>query len=149
MRRDRKHRSRPETLRALAEAPVYLFADREREDVLGRIPLPEVGLAATAFFAKRFGWDRRRGERTCAVDAAARLGVRSLAGVSRGERLAWERWGPLVLMLRGVERWPVADRRALAAVVRAKGGRRESDYLRRFDAHARLRRAMLALARSG
>ena len=149
MRRDRTHRSSPAILRELAESPVYLFTDREREDVLGRIPLPEVGLAATAFLAHRFGYDRRRGERTCAVEAAARLGVRSLAGVQRGERLAWERWGPLVLLLRGVERWPVADRRALAAVVRAKGGRRESDYLRRFDAHARLRRALLAVARRG
>lgn len=149
MRRDRGHRSSPVTLRALAESPIYLFAGRVREDVLGVLPLPNVGLAATAYLAERFGYDRRRAERECAKEAAARLGVRSLVGVSRGERLAWERWGPVVLMLRGLERWPAADRRALAAVVRAKGGRRESDYLRRFDAHARLRRALQALVEAG
>ena len=54
-----------------------------------------------------------------------------------------------MLMLDGVERWPPADRRAFAAAVRAKGGRRESDYLRRFDAHTRLRRAVRRLAASG
>jgi len=30
--------------------------------------------------------------------------------------------------------------------VRAKGGRRESDFVRLFDSHRRLRRAMLRLA---
>ena len=149
MKRDRAHRSSPETLWMLADSPIFLFTDRERDDVLGILPLAEVGLEATAYLAGRFGYDRRRAERECAGEAAARLGVRSLTGIPAGERLAWERWGPIVLMLAGVERWPAADRRALAAVVRAKGGRRESDYLRRFDAHTRLRRALLRLATSG
>jgi hypothetical protein len=46
-----------------------------------------------------------------------------------------------------VERWTGAERRALVAVVRAKGGRRESDFVARFDAHRPLREAVLALAR--
>jgi hypothetical protein len=43
-------------------------------------------------------------------------------------------------------RWSPAERRALVRVVRAKGGRRESDFVRAFDAHAKLRHALLALA---
>ena len=35
----------------------------------------------------------------------------------------------------------------LARVVRAKGGRRESDFVRRFDRHRRLRQAVLELSR--
>jgi hypothetical protein len=50
------------------------------------------------------------------------LAVRSHAGWSQGERLAWERWAPLVLILPGVRRWSSAQRRALVAVIRAKGG---------------------------
>ena len=38
-------------------------------------------------------------------------------------------------------------RRALARVVRAKGGRRESDFVRLFDRHRPLQRAILKLAR--
>jgi hypothetical protein len=45
-----------------------------------------------------------------------------------------------------VRRWAEADRRALADVIRAKGGRRESEFVHRFDAHARLRVALRALA---
>jgi len=64
------------------------------------------------------------------------------------ERQAFERWAPLALLLPGVRRWSAAERRALAGVMRAKGGRRESDFVRAFDAHAKLRVAVAALARA-
>ena len=41
------------------------------------------------------------------------------------------------------------DRRALAEVIRAKGGRRESDFVLRFNAHRRLHRALIRLAEKG
>jgi len=85
--------------------------------------------------------------KACEEEVARLLGVRSFRGFARDERVAWRRWSPVVLALPGVERWSREDRRALAGVVRAKGGRRETDYLRRFDAHRRLRRALLELAK--
>ena len=39
-----------------------------------------------------------------------------------------------------------AEKRALVAVVRAKGGRRESDFVLQFDRHRKLRRAVTKLA---
>jgi hypothetical protein len=113
---------------------------------MGALPLANVGLHVTRHLARRFGSDRARGARACAREAARRLGVRSMRGWTAGERLAWARWAPLVLILPGVARWGAADRRGLVAVVRAKGGRRESEFVRRFDAHRRLRRAVRALA---
>ena len=49
--------------------------------------------------------DRERAARTCAREAARLLGVRTLRGFSAGERLAWERWALLVMILPGVARW--------------------------------------------
>jgi hypothetical protein len=49
-----------------------------------------------------------------------------------------------MLALQGLSRWGAADGRALARVVRAKGGRRESDFVRLFDAHPRLTSALFA-----
>jgi hypothetical protein len=74
------------------------------------------------------------------------LGVRTRRGFTAGERLAWERWSPVILCLPGVERWSRADKRALEEIVRAKGGRRESDFVPLFDRHALLRRAILKVA---
>jgi hypothetical protein len=117
--------------------------------VLGQVPLGNVGLRISRLLAARGGADRERAVRACSREAARLLGVRAFGAWSPGERLAWERWSPLVLALGGVERWPAPDRRALVAVVKAKGGRRESDFVRLFDRHRRLRRAVLRLAAAG
>jgi hypothetical protein len=57
----------------------------------------------------------------------------------------WHRWAPLVVALPGIGRWSPEERRSLAELILAKGGRRESDFVWRFDAHVRLRAALRAL----
>ncbi len=149
MEKDPGHRSSIATLEKLSAEYLFWYRGRERADVLGRLDLPFAGLAVSRYLAKRFGAERERGIETCAREAARRLGVRSLSRLSPGERLAWERWGPVAAALPGVARWPAADRRALARVIRAKGGRRESDFVSRFDAHPKLRRAIRRLIDRG
>ena len=78
--------------------------------------------------------------------AAARLGLRTLRGFDGDERDWLRRWAPLIAALRGVERWSSRDRAALIEVLRAKAGRRETDYVKKFEAHPRLPRAILHLA---
>ena len=141
-----RERSSPRTIHRLSAEYVFLHAAAPRRDVLGQLSLGNVGLHISRLLGRRCGAERERGIRECAREAARLLGVRSFARWSAGERLAWERWSPLVLALGEVERWPAEDRRALVRVVRAKGGRRESDFVRLFDGHRRLRRAMLRLA---
>lgn len=99
-----------------------------------------------AFLARRFGSERARAGAVTGAEAAALLGVSTVSEWSAEEREAWHRWAPLVVVLPGVARWSRAERRALAEVVRAKGSRRESDFVLAFDAHAKLRRAIVALA---
>ncbi|MGZ6970074.1 MAG: hypothetical protein ACXVID_00235, partial [Thermoanaerobaculia bacterium] len=117
-----------------------------RDDALGLLELPNVGLAVTDAVAKRFGSDRERAEAVLVLEARDLLGMRTLSGWSSGERLAFRRWAPLVAILPGLGRWTPAEKRALLAVIRAKGGRRESDFVRLFDAHRKLRRAIADLA---
>ena len=142
-------RSSPRTLHKLAAEYVFLHAGRPRADVLGRVSLGNIGLRVSRLLAARGGADRERAVRESSREAARLLGVRAFGAWSPGERLAWERWSPLIAAMEGVERWPAADRRALIDVVRAKGGRRESDFVRLFDRHRRLRRAVLGLAAAG
>lgn len=141
------HRSSRAVLKSLAAHNMYFSLGRARQDVIGAVDLGAIGLATSAYLARRFGSERERGARVCAREAAQRLGVRSFAGWSAGERLAWSRWAPVLLLLRDVEGWTVSERRAAVLAVRAKGGRRESDFVRRFDAHPKLRAGLLRLAR--
>jgi hypothetical protein len=122
-----RHRSSPATLRKLAEGHLAFDVDPRRP-----VPLPP--LAALGLrIADRLA---ARGDREdVAREAMRAAGLRSLDGWTAGERLAWERWGPLMLTLPGLSRWNAANRRALVRVVRAKGGRSERDFLARFNAH--------------
>jgi hypothetical protein len=113
---------------------------------MGLISAGDIGLRVTRKMADRFGADRELGIRTYSGEAAKVLGVRSLRSFSSGERLAWQRWSPLIMALPGVERWSRADKRALVQVVRAKGGQRESRFVALFDRHHRLRRAIMKLS---
>ncbi len=144
-----KSRTTPAMLRRLAKHNLYFHLGKEREDIIGLVPLPNVGLKVTDALARRFGSDRERGARETLREAQALLGVPSLGRFSPGERLAFVRWAPLATLLPGLSRWSDEARRSLADVIRAKGGTRESDFVRLFDAHRPLRRAILELAREG
>jgi hypothetical protein len=147
MKKDPRHRSDRPTLEQLAAHNVFWQPGRRaRPDEMGVLSLPNVGLHVTRYVAERFGSDRERAARLCAAEAARLLGVRSRGPYAPGERLAWERWAPLVMVLPGVASWTAVQKAALARVVRAKGGRRESDFVRLFDAHPPLRRALRRLA---
>ena len=147
MKRNRRHRSSVATLQELSSENLFFHLGANRADVMGRLSPGNVGMKIVRMMAGRFGSDREAGLHECSKEAAKLLGVRSFKGFTKGERLWWERWSPLVLALPGVRRWSAADKRALVMVIRAKGGRRESDFVRRFDAHTKLRAAVLKLAR--
>jgi len=142
------YRTGPGTLRKLVSANLFLQLGPPRADVLGAIPTSAIGLAVTDYLSGRFGSDRERGTAELAAEAAARLGVDGWRRWTAGERLFWERWAPLVAIMPGLDGWSAAEKRDLAAVIRAKGGRRESEFVARFDAHPRLCEATAALAAS-
>jgi hypothetical protein len=149
MREDPRHRSSVATLQELSACHMFLSLVPGKRDLVANLDLGELGLSISSRLAERFGAERERGIRTMAAEAADLLGASYPRGLSRGERLAWERWSPLVLLLPGVRRWTPKQKGALAALVRAKGGRRESDFVRRFDAHGKLRNAIWKLAGGG
>jgi hypothetical protein len=148
MRRRPSHRSSHATLRRLVRHFVFLSLEGDRDDVMGSFAGDAVGLAATDFLNERFGPDRGTAARQCADEAAQLLQAGAWRRWAPGERLAWTRLSPIVLMLPGVARWPAADRRALAALVRAKGSRREIRFVKLANEHPRFHRALAQLGRN-
>lgn len=140
-------RSTRATLQQLSVAHVFFHLGRPRADVLGRVTLGNVSLRVSTFLARRYGADREAGVQECAERAGSLLGVRSRRSWATGEKLIWERWAPVVLLLPGVELWSRSEKDDLVSVIRAKGGHRESDFVPLFDSHRKLRRAVLGLAR--
>jgi len=141
MRANPAHRSSVDTLRALAESHMLFDCDAKRRPALP--PLAAPALRVGKALARRAAGERERMLAECGREAMRLTGLRSLRGFSAGERLAWQRWSPVVVLaLRGVSRWSLVERRDLARVIRAKGGRDESEFIARFAAHPKLERAL-------
>jgi hypothetical protein len=128
IRRHRAYRSPPRVLARLAEDYLYFEPEGHRAAFWPR--LAELGARLTAVA----GSDR---------EAARLLGV-SPPRASAARR-AWARWAPVVTSLPGLAQWSADERSALARIVVAKGGRRDSDYLALFDAHPKLGLALRRL----
>jgi hypothetical protein len=146
VRRNRRYRSSPATLRRLAKHPMFLWRGRPRDDIQGILRLERVGLAVMDLIARRFGGDREEATRECRIEAARRLGLRAPPRGTQAQRLWWDRWAPLVMGLPGIGRWTPAQRASLVRVIEAKGGASEIEYVRLFDRHRALRRALQRLA---
>jgi hypothetical protein len=139
MRADPAHRSPRSTLLALAVHPLLFELDRPRAELRA----DRIGLAAAARLARAAGADREQAVREIARAASRSCGVRSLGVLSAAERAAWLAYAPLLALL-PIDRWSLADRRALARLIRAKAEVSEIDYARRFNEHTTLQRALAA-----
>ena len=147
MKRNPKHRSNHATLEQLAEAELY-FHTTEGAEGAPAFSSGKVGLYVARTLAKNYGADREAAQSECESQALDLLNfaAKSLGRWTRYEKQAWARWAPLVCCLPGLKRWSATDKRDLIALIRAKGARRESEYVKRADAHRRLRRAVLKLS---
>jgi hypothetical protein len=146
LRRRPAYRSSAATLRQLARTNVFFELGPTRDDVIGVLPIDRLGLAVTAAVTRRFGSDRAAATDALSDEAAEILSAGDWRRLPPDERMAWRRLSPLTMCLPGVARWPRRDRSALAAIMRAKGGRRESAFVALADRHVRFRQALIRLA---
>jgi len=143
---DRTYRTSTARLNRMAAKYMFLDIGKRRQDTLGRLDLGRIGLHVSSHLAELGGADREAAVAACVRSSKHTLGCGSTRSWSTAERQAFERWAPLVQVLPGLATWPVSAKRALIQVIRAKAGQRESDFVRLFDKHARLRSALAELA---
>src|SRR5471032_418681 len=135
MAADAGYRSSAATLRRLAEAPLFFGL----EGAPGRRLTPIAPLGLALIDALAAGGDRAKALAACEREAMHIAGLRSLDAFNAAERQAWTRWSPLIVhAIRGLSRWSRAEKRALVAVVRAKGARSEAGYIEIFARHPKL-----------
>jgi len=142
----RRYRTSLGTLRRLVRAHLFLHLEHPRTDVIGLLQTDRIALAVTDLLNRQAGADRERAAAMLAGRAAEAFGAGPWRQWPDGERLFWERWAPLTEVLPGTARWSPQERLAFVDIVRAKGSRRESDYVALFDAHPQLGAALVALA---
>ncbi len=131
-----RHRSSQRTLTQLAEDYLYFEPHGARAPYWPRIA--GFGGRIAEHLAAR-GEDRREDALSaCLKEAQRRLGVTPPRRASKNILAAWRNWSAVVALLPGIESWTRGERMHLARVITAKGQRRDTDYLLRFDSHPRL-----------
>jgi hypothetical protein len=140
-----RHRTRPATLRRLAERHVFFDLDPARPRPL--VSLAALGMRSGAALSARAGSDRKAAVDEASAGLLRQCGLQSLRGFSQDQREAWRRIAPIIALL-DIASWTDEARRALVDLVRAKGGRSERDYVARYIAHPGLDAAVLRWARS-
>jgi len=140
MQADPNHRSERSTLRKLAAT--HVFYDLDPRSPTGLPPVAALGERIARTLAQRSGAGRENALKQCSREAMELTGLRSLKGFKADERSAWLRWSPLIASLPEISGWSRAEKRALVQVVRAKGARRESDFVALFAAHPKLGRTL-------
>jgi hypothetical protein len=136
IRADREYRTPPRTLQRFASGKLALELDPDTPAVPDVV---SIGLAVTWATGERFGSDAAAAERWATNRVTRALGRPA------AERDALRRLAPVAALIDDLGRWSAADRRALAALMRAKDGPRERDYVRKMQAHRRFRDALVEI----
>jgi hypothetical protein len=144
---DSAYRSPIPALKRLAAAEVFLTLPGGHPAPEGRLRATDVAALVARFIAREFGGDRARATRDSAERVARSLGARRRAAWLPGERRAFERMALVAALIPDLPAWTPAERRALLAVMRAKGSGTERAYSRRLDGHRRLLRSLEVLVR--
>ena len=144
LHRNSGYRSPPAILRKLADA--NLVFDTARNPSTDVRPLDSADLAVRVM--QRIG-NRFNGDRALAQKWAERRTTRVLQ-VDRGnwsveERNSFKSMAMLVANLEEVENWSASEKRALAAIIRAKGGREEHKFIRKCQKHHEFYDALVRL----
>jgi hypothetical protein len=143
IQRSPRQRTRPATLRRLAER--HLFFDLDPAFPHPLVSLVELGLRCGAALSRRAGSDRERAVDEASTALMCHCGLATLHGFSQDQREAWRRLAPILTLL-DLGGWRDAERRALVDLARAKGGRSERNYVARYLAHPKLHAALLQWA---
>ena len=135
IRQDRNYRSSMRTLRRLTSCDMHLTLPGARaSQFFDERWLTTSSALASTVLGEAGGSTRRDAAARVAKRLAGDLGIRDLGSWSKTERDGLLRIAPIVAAA-NPGAWPVAARRSMRALLRAKGGASEAEYVRRLNAH--------------
>ncbi|MEK6299194.1 MAG: hypothetical protein AABO41_00605 [Acidobacteriota bacterium] len=123
---------------ALYEAPGCVRGDWDR------FHIRNLGLAVARRMARKFDGDAARIRAASSREVARTLDLRD-GSISAKARRGFEDLALVLALIPGLGQWHNDEKKAIAAIVRAKLSANESEYLNRLQKHKRLRTAVIAL----
>jgi hypothetical protein len=143
---DPSYRSPIPVLRRLAAGEVFLTLPGGLAAPDKRLRATDVSALVARMIAREFGGDRSLATRASTERVGRVLGATRRTGWPSAERRSFARMALVAALIPNLGSWPPEARRALVALMRAKGGATEMEYARRLDGHAHFRRSLEVLA---
>ncbi|MGK0296528.1 MAG: hypothetical protein ACI9XC_000117 [Gammaproteobacteria bacterium] len=147
MKKNSSYRSNLTILNDLASDNMfYNLNDNEKDyHVLGNIGY--VSIAISQHLASRYGARREFGLNICLKDTLAITGTKNkYNAMIQSEKIAWQRWSPLVSSLGKINKWTTKERKQLGEIISAKGQDDELVYLKKINNHRKLKNKILSTA---
>ena len=148
MKRNPGYRCPVTMLKRLANTDVVLFGDNRTVEDFDELSLANLGYVVTKIIARDADGDRMEGERKAMDFVKRALRIHDLSRWSADERMTFARMAPLVASIPDLSRWPTADKRQMAKIIRAKGSNCERNFVRWSITHPRFRTSLEKLART-
>ena len=141
MKKDSRHRSSPATMAKLAKDYLYYESPGIKAPYWPR--LASIGAEIAGLLASGEG-----GNPIPPDGELSRIRLEVPRRLSAAAKAAWTAWVPIVALIPGLERWSADEKQELVRIILAKGGRRDSDYLKLFDRHTKLGKALRQVTRA-
>ena len=139
----RGYRTDAVTLRRLAKSDLHLtLRHSKKSEYFQERWLTACAIGATAAIAAQPGRDRASQMRRVVRRVTRSLGVRGLSSWSANHRRALYRLAPTVALIRDLDQWTRAEKRALVEIIRAKADPAERAYVLLLGKHPRLRASL-------
>jgi hypothetical protein len=148
MARDPKHRTSSRMLRKLAEGHMFFEFGRTQAGKWDAFSTRTLWLRVQRKMAAQFDGDAGKMRRSTSSRLAKILDI-DLETWKPREQVAFSNFAVALSLVPDVARWTPEEKRGLAAIIRAKAGPDETNYLRLSQGHDRLRKAFLRAAPGG
>lgn len=140
--RDPKHRTSPHTLRQLAEGHMFFEIGSRHIGAWDSFSTRSLGLAVQRRIASRFNGNAAEARRHMSSKLAKALGV-NISRSEPTEQSAFSDFALALSLVPSIARWSQDEKHSLAAVIHAKAGPNETNYLRLLQQNERLRAAFI------
>ena len=135
-----------DTLKKLATSDLLVDLRSRPGKPFRELLVSDIGMAVTRDIARNFGGNGTRALRSSIQTVSSALGIRDLRKWDSRERIALERWCPMLALIPGLDGWSRRDKRALIEVIRAKAARNEKSFVGLMQKHKRFREALLNIS---
>ena len=105
----------------------------------------DIGMAVTENIAQDFNGDSGKALRSSIRKVSLELGIRNLKKWPVKERVAFERWCPMLALIPELGNWGAKDRKLLIEIIRSRAAEREKKYVALMQKHELLRESFTKL----